>query len=419
MREVVLNEYTVGEKSENTLMFYFMIVLIVFGMFFNEIADIQFADEILEVLLVLIFAKALFFKQLGRPIGRDFKIFVTITLFYIGYSFAIHSNTSRSILTDILLQVKPYIGFFSVYYMGIRFNKTQKNKLKFVFLTLLIIAIGTLLWSMSHGKLSWNLMAIYTHPSKFYSALIIIGLGYLYCTSFSLKNILFFFFIISLGLLTQKGKMYGFFASAAFLTFMLKNGLELKFSLKNILLFSLLVFVVIWAAQDKVMFYFVETSTNDLDSLARPLLYYTSMNVLMDYFPFGPGFATFATHASRIDYSELYYNYDLNRIWGLSPEMSDFAADTFYPSLAQFGVIGVLLFIAFWVRIVKELNRNKKTSNSLKNYLIGVLIMVFLCIELVADAAYTNNRGFTLMVLLALILNDTNVDEDSTETYEH
>lgn len=68
-------------------------------------------------------------------------------------------------------------------------------------------------------------------------------------------------------------------------------------------------------------------------------MYLHGFTILFDYFPFGSGLASFASFPSAENYSSLYYEYGLNNIGGLSPDMPDFICDAFYPTLAQFGII--------------------------------------------------------------------------------
>src|SRR5690606_5958180 len=146
----------------------------------------------------------------------------------------------------------------------------------------------------------------------------------------------------------------------------------------------------------KILFYaqgfFQDRSIED-HYLARPVLYITSVEILQDYFPFGSGFGSFATHASRVVYSPIYEAYEISGVWGLSEEFSSFIADTHFPSLAQFGVVGVVLFILFWRTLIKKANACKLSMPDNSAYFFIVLIFVFLMIEMVADAAFTNNRA--------------------------
>ena len=74
---------------------------------------------------------------------------------------------------------------------------------------------------------------------------------------------------------------------------------------------------------------------------------FNSIEILADYFPFGSGFATYGTFASGVHYSDIYAQYGMDNIYGLTKSYYSFVADTYYPSLAQFGVVGVCLFFLF------------------------------------------------------------------------
>ena len=87
------------------------------------------------------------------------------------------------------------------------------------------------------------------------------------------------------------------------------------------------------------------------------MLYVTGGQILLDYFPFGSGLASFASNASAVNYSTLYYDYGLDKVWGLSPSKTDFICDAYYPSLCQFGVVGVCLFIYLWKEMRRDSSR--------------------------------------------------------------
>ncbi len=77
----------------------------------------------------------------------------------------------------------------------------------------------------------------------------------------------------------------------------------------------LLVTVILMVTWTKFDTYYVSGLSND--ELARPMTYKTSLVILGDYFPFGPGMGTFACNGAWKFYSPLYYEYNLNTIWGL------------------------------------------------------------------------------------------------------
>ena len=112
---------------------------------------------------------------------------------------------------------------------------------------------------------------------------------------------------------------------------------------------------------------------------------------------------------SRVDYSPIYGEYGIDYIWGLSKSYSAFIADTYYPSLAEFGVVGLVLFVLFWFYIIKKAFSFFMKTNDTRLIIMSLLIIGFLAIENVADATFTSNRGFFMMIFLGLILSEQNV----------
>ena len=77
-------------------------------------------------------------------------------------------------------------------------------------------------------------------------------------------------------------------------------------------------------------------------------LYYFSVRIFRDYIPFGSGFASYGTYASGEYYSPIYAKYSMKHMHGLNEADPNFIADTYYPALAQFGLVGLFLFFLFW-----------------------------------------------------------------------
>jgi hypothetical protein len=149
--------------------------------------------------------------------------------------------------------------------------------------------------------------------------------------------------------------------------------------------------------------------------LARPMTYKTSLQILWDYFPFGSGMGTFASWGACEHYSPLYYTYHLNNIWGLGPG-GGFIADAFYPTLAQYGVVGVILFFIYWKRRLIAFNE----IEDMKYYRIALLTFFCLAIEQTADTSWLSGKGMGYCMLIGLCLNanrnaNFNENEDDLE----
>ncbi|MDD4822769.1 MAG: O-antigen ligase domain-containing protein [Bacteroidales bacterium] len=392
-------------SSQYSLMFAYTFIFLIFSFYFYELIGFDPLDEIFEVLLVLIAAVYLYEGRFLMP-KKDLIIFSFVAVFYIIYSFLIHSNSVKAILVDSTVQLKPYIAFFVFYYLGVRFSLKDKKLLRFLLISLMGVSILVVLWGLITGNLVTAMKFVYFHPTRYATALVLIALFFLYTTEYTKKNALSFIIILSLALIAGKAKTFGFFAAALCIMAFYHYKVKFKFDFKTLLLITAFISVIIFVSWKKFAFYFVSFSVDDEESLARPFLYLTSFYIFLDYFPFGSGLASFATAASGSTYSDIYYQYDLNTIWGLSPDFPAFVADTYYPSLAQFGVFGLLLFIFFWIRIFKEALFYFKRTDDVKCFMIIILLTVFLAIEFIADAAFTNNRGFTTMILIALCLNE-------------
>lgn len=80
----------------------------------------------------------------------------------------------------------------------------------------------------------------------------------------------------------------------------------------------------------------------------RVVLYLASADIAADHFPLGAGLGRYGSPMSRIQFSPLYSEYGLDRIWGLTPQMDAFVTDTFWPHLlGETGVFGLAAYLVF------------------------------------------------------------------------
>jgi hypothetical protein len=403
-----------------TFPFCFLLAEFVVGMYLNDIflSYLTFADEALAVILLgwtIKYAVA----QKKEPFNRETKIFAGIALFYLLYSFYIRSNVPVAIFGDLIIQLKPFIAFFMMGYIGFVLNDSQKTILRKVCLLLFFItAIIGIISLISGFKI---LFFVFGHPTRYGTSLILIGLTYLFCSDLrNKKDLICFIVILTFSLISLKTKVIGFYGVTVFLCLVLRGNVEIKFSVKNVIIACCIIAIVSYLAWNKLSFYFFSFTPDEKESLARPLLFLTSGQILLDYFPFGSGLASFATHYSGVYYSHIYVDYDLDTVWGLiEGDTTDvFITDMQYPSIAQYGVVGLALFIVFWTRIIVCANRLKKETGDITNFLIVILILLFLAIESVGDAVFTGNRGFYSMLLMSLAMSEMKSKVESVGTVE-
>ena len=82
----------------------------------------------------------------------------------------------------------------------------------------------------------------------------------------------------------------------------------------------------------------------------------------------------------------------------------NFYSDTFYPILAQFGIVGVILFVAF-------LKKRWDNINSLVNfelYKISFFLFLFLIIQCIAGNYFTSSDSLPVMLILGFLLSQKN-----------
>ena len=72
--------------------------------------------------------------------------------------------------------------------------------------------------------------------------------------------------------------------------------------------------------------------------------------------------------------------------------------------LAQFGIVGIILYISFWIYVLRKAYLFFLKNKQAKYIIITLLITGYITIENIADASITSNRGFFMMMLLGLTM---------------
>ncbi|MDR3137494.1 MAG: O-antigen ligase domain-containing protein [Tannerellaceae bacterium] len=383
--------------------FYILfIVALVGGVLLSWFDVLGSVDELcLGALLIL------FFVRLSQTndwaINKGFLVVFGIFIYYLGYSLYIGSNSIRAILTDLLLQIKPYVAFFCAYQLRPVFNKKQRVLLKQFCLVCWVILIPFsvmgLMDEMYLGRAAG-------HPAILGASATAIALVYLYTREdYSRRSLLVFIGLLALGIGSTRSKFYGFFIFASFLAFFLQDTSRFRLSIKNILLLLTVGAVMAVAAREKIFIYFIQGASEEVEkeNIARFALYATSGEIFRDYMPFGSGLASFATYASGEYYSPIYAKYGIDGVWGLTKSEHAFITDTYYPSLAQFGLVGVGLFLSFWAYLFRKAFLYARSSKDCRPLLIATSIIGYFAVENVAEATLTSSRGFFFMMLLGLV----------------
>lgn len=381
--------------------FLFIILSLLLGVcfydFFGNAIGFTFVDELLVLYL---FGRWL----IDGKENKEFIIFLSISFFYLLYGLLFGQNVWRAVLMDYFIEVKPFVAFYCAYSMRFRLSKEEQCLVRKLCVALSVIFLPIGINYVLGGKMIYTLFG---HPSRYCTTYQILGLVYIIFSNHKKEYLKKGMLIMALSLLGGRSKAYGFFALYLFMIYypqLLRY--RRLFSFKNVLMGIILVTLVLIVSWQKVSYYFL-TGTQGDDMFARPLLYVTSFKILADHPIWGSGLGSFATYASSVYYSPVYYMYGLSVAQGLSPDNPDFISDTYFPVIAQFGLIGVVLLFVFW-KIRMSIANKYRLNGDRFSLFITVLVLFFFIIEGIADSSFIQNRGVFIMILLGVVHSKNN-----------
>jgi hypothetical protein len=144
----------------------------------------------------------------------------------------------------------------------------------------------------------------------------------------------------------------------------------------------------------------------------RLLLYQTSVDIATTEFPFGVGLGRFGSPMSRLEFSPVYAQYGLDRIWGLTPDFPAYVTDTFWPHvLGEIGVLGLGAYIVFLASLGVSLWRSTRRMSApiLLAFCLGAwMVYVNALAESLASSMYESPPRIYLVfgaIGIALVLS--------------
>lgn len=338
---------------------------------------------------------------------KEFLLFSGIALFYLLYTFMYPINVNRAIWMDFFLQIKPYLAFYSIYQIDFTFYERDKQAIcRFCLLAAVLILPYGLLYFGQY------LMGIFYLPAHFATMMEILGISYLTFSKKRKKDLIISILIMSIGLLSLRSKFFGFFTIyIGILLFWDPNKRYKIFTFKNIFIFTIILGIALYFAWNKIYFYFVIGSSLE-NMMARPYMYYMAGVILNDYPLLGTGLGTYASYASSLFYSPLYYMYKMNENYEIGNNL--YVMDAFYPSLIQYGLVGIYFFILFWRKRYHEIKQLYKVSHNTTIFKLSLLIVVFFGLESFVDSTFIQNRGMMMMMIFAILLKKEMSHEETT-----
>lgn len=360
---------------------------------YNDLPGFSSIDEVMTgILLVYTFMKYNN-RSINRRPWKEFTVCIGLIVFYTVYSLLFGANVAGGVWLDFMQEIRPYTIIYCTWILNPRFTNGQKKWM-----------LGTMVITL----FSW----IFYHPQTLDTQVeaefpvlgqlaICTGMSWYLFTKETKRNRNIALLLVLTGMLAPKFKFMGEVVCFIAFVFYVKQRLNFK-SPKTMVYVALVITIILMVTWTRFDTYYVSGLSND--NLARPMTYKTSLQILVDYFPLGSGMGTFACNGAWKFYSPLYYKYNLNGIWGLgdaSVSSGCFICDAYYPTLAQFGIVGVFFFCWFWKRRLVAFNQ----IVDMRYYRVAMLTFCCLAIEQTADSSWLSGKGMGYCMLIALCLN--------------
>ncbi len=140
------------------------------------------------------------------------------------------------------------------------------------------------------------------------------------------------------------------------------------------------------------------------ETTVRAHLYATGERIATDDFPLGAGFGRFASYASRVYYSPVYYQYGLSSIYGLSRAFPEDIDDTSWPSvIGEAGYAGLVVYMVGLILLVVAVARRLRTATVTMKW-VPVAALCTLAVVLVDSLGDSTLFNWMAAMSLALVL---------------
>jgi len=324
-----------------------------------------------------------------------------------------HPNDFMAFFTDLIIFYKIFAVYYSARILCRNWDMAQWERTVVAWLSLIVLILVCLVifdkifMVFPHKDQRFginNVELFFGHSSRyafFFQFAFIVLLPYLIK-----QNRLFLIVVLFFGGLSLRFKYFGFLPFA--LLFMFGKGMvnTLKYNyIRTLLVLILIIGTTLFAFWGHVKQNFLS------EGYARAQLTKKSFEIARDHFPVGVGFGTYGSHASGKYYSNIYYTYRLNTVYGLSKSNSRFVADAFWPMvLGQFGYAGLLAYCFIMLCFFRLLIEHLKTSDDDLTYfnISAILLLLCLIIDSSSDSILTHNRAVMAFFYIGLVVNMNN-----------
>ena len=170
------------------------------------------------------------------------------------------------------------------------------------------------------------------------------------------------------------------FGCLAFIVYALRSQIKFRH-------YALLAGLSVLLAWPQIFFYHITLASTS----ARSVILRTSFQILLDYFPIGTGFGTYASHSAAAHYSPVYYKYGFEAFYELRNAVTGtFFDDQFWPIIiGQTGFIGLASYVGYLVILLKRIGLMASTNKNA--YFAAMFLFLYLLIGTMADPGFNTN----------------------------
>lgn len=410
-------------------MYYLLFLFtILSGMIDFRIKYLNYWDEITLLIVLFLWVR----KGVLRSIKKDNKSTRLMLVIFLIIGIGMISNiVSAGVQKSYVAIIKDIYAFLKFPMLMIllpqiyQSSQTHISKISkickvIVIITTLFALIGYVydlgVYVYEPGRMLKTFEFYYRHTTFFVSSYICILI--MFIQDSMKKNKGYIFLTCLLLFMSQRTKAF-FIIAVTIVLFIVgeKNIQELyyqlanriKFKKKYIYIVLVIGVLVAWLlGKDKILYHFSYGV-----SAARPALYIIGIKIMLDFFPVGSGWGTFATYISGEYYSGIYDMYGISNVIGLERHNYSYVGDVFWPYIyGQFGVFGCVAYI--WVVYKLFMNQIVKLKKYDTIVAFGI-IWIYALFASTAEAYFTNATGVQMAIILKMYIK--NETKETSEVY--
>lgn len=405
--------------SINRITCWLIIILVAFVVIATQ--HILYIDEGIIMLFVLLAViEMIHTRDLKR--FKPLLFYFAFVAFYLVYSLLFaHNNTTSAVILGAVLDTKLFALLISLYCIRPHFTAADRTLLKIVTIPTLLLSIATIPMDLPYINF------IFGHIMFMGASCFLCALCWLFASvppgeKLLKKDLLMILIFIAVGLTCTRSKFYGEAIVLLFLIFFYNPGMFRHFSVSRLVLLSVFGLIMLLAVWQKFSFYFLSANVESMifeenETMARLALYMGFILLLGMYPLFGTGFASFCTFSSVSSYSQIYYELGLNYVWGLAPDDPSFATDAYFPMLAEFGIVGVIIFIFFWIWLYRCIRAMIRRRPKQLKYVIICAIAALSGIMIEATSCAVPNQppgeGYASILILCCVYGQRLIAENA------